>query len=423
MLFQLKGKGKRALDLVHQGPGVFHRCQPFQNNNELVPPQPGHSVGGAYAGQQTLGGELQQTIAGSVAQGVIDALEVVHVDKQQCQHAGFTLGDTDRLAQAIIQQGPIGQAGQGIVLGPLLKLRQHALLADGDGYLVGHELQQLLALCAKWRVRRLTLDQQHADHALLSSQRHTQPVTGLAVTAARVNGRQCFGPQQEGLTLGKDPLAERIHPCGGNSLGVLLVTEVGTLPAPVEVIAQGHIETLAGHQGSDDTVDLIQQSNQIVRPVGRLGDPEQGRLHQLRLLAPGNVAGDADSHPAFLGPACAPHDVDDFAVLAQVTIFELGAVGAGHYLAGKIQGAIPVVRMHQLLHRLAHHFFLGKTEHLLAGGGYVLEVAFDIDDTNHVEQQIQKLSERWFREMIDHRGYLPALEVVQDLTSMPCAAM
>ena len=115
--------------------------------------------------------------------------------------------------------------------------------------------------------------------------------------------------------------------------------------------------------------------------------------------------------------------MNHFAVLAQIAILELGAVGAGHYLTGNIQSGLPVFRVHQILHGLAHHLLLGETEYAFAGGGYILEAAVFIDHADNIEQQIEKLGERGLCEMVDHCGYLPAQRRVQARTSIPCSAM
>ena len=59
-------------------------------------------------------------IADSVAEGVIDVLEPIQIDKQQGKAGLTALGDGLHLAEAVIEQKAVGQSGQKVVMGHVL---------------------------------------------------------------------------------------------------------------------------------------------------------------------------------------------------------------------------------------------------------------------------------------------------------------
>jgi hypothetical protein len=68
---------------------------------------------------QPLGKLAQQTIAGRMAEPIVDLLEPVEIDANS---SGFlvTLGGTfDRLRQKVVERGAVGQIGQRIVMGKI----------------------------------------------------------------------------------------------------------------------------------------------------------------------------------------------------------------------------------------------------------------------------------------------------------------
>ena len=105
------------------------RLQPLQHQHKFVAAQAGHRVAGPHTGGDALGHQGQQPVTPFVTQGVVDALEVVQVQKQQGPVSAFagTLGDG--ALQAVHQQAPVGQAGELVVerqaldlgFGPLLR--------------------------------------------------------------------------------------------------------------------------------------------------------------------------------------------------------------------------------------------------------------------------------------------------------------
>ena len=87
-----EGRVQRVQQLagdVGGGVGGFHAAE---QECELVAAQPGHRVGAAQLAAQARGDVPQQDVAGLVAEGVVDLLEVVEVHHQQGQVVLLALG-------------------------------------------------------------------------------------------------------------------------------------------------------------------------------------------------------------------------------------------------------------------------------------------------------------------------------------------
>ena len=97
-------------------------AQVFQHHHEFVAAQARHGVALAHAGGQALGDLLQQQVADVVAEGVVERLEVVQVDEQQCAISSAAGAGRQRLLQPVEQQPAVGQAGQRVVEGQRLDL-------------------------------------------------------------------------------------------------------------------------------------------------------------------------------------------------------------------------------------------------------------------------------------------------------------
>ncbi len=88
----------------------------LQQHTELVAPQAGQRVGGADAGLDDAGQLLEQPVAGLVAAGIVDHLELVEVEVQQhVAHAFAAAGGEQRLVEARLELAAVDQAGQRVV--------------------------------------------------------------------------------------------------------------------------------------------------------------------------------------------------------------------------------------------------------------------------------------------------------------------
>src|SRR5207302_10936486 len=83
--------------------------------SKLVPTVAGDGARLAQHAPHPLGNLLQQTVTGLVAEAVVHALEAVEVHQQQRARFHLALAGADRFFQALAEEGPVGQARQGIV--------------------------------------------------------------------------------------------------------------------------------------------------------------------------------------------------------------------------------------------------------------------------------------------------------------------
>ena len=89
------------------------------------------AVGGAHDLDQAAGDLFQQLVAGRVAQRVIDPLEAIEIEEQQCQRSVATLSMVDGETELIEEGASVGQSGQHIVVGQQTNLLL-GVLALGD---------------------------------------------------------------------------------------------------------------------------------------------------------------------------------------------------------------------------------------------------------------------------------------------------
>ena len=123
------------------GPGV--QAQVEQHHHELVAALAGHGVLGAQAVLHAPRRFLQQQVAGGVAMGVVERLEVVQVQEDDRAVLVRAHAAHQRLRQALVQQAAVGQLGQGVVEGQVLDLR---LVAFAFGQVAQAGQQQRLAV-------------------------------------------------------------------------------------------------------------------------------------------------------------------------------------------------------------------------------------------------------------------------------------
>jgi hypothetical protein len=101
----------------------------FQQQHELVAAQPGQRVGRSHHHSQPVRHLAQHRVAGSVAEAVVDRLEAVEVDEQQREPRGHearraleaAFDPRHRLAQPVVEQRAVRDAGQHVVEGHALQ--------------------------------------------------------------------------------------------------------------------------------------------------------------------------------------------------------------------------------------------------------------------------------------------------------------
>ncbi len=113
-----------------------------EDEPELVAAQPGHGVLGPDVVGQALGQAGEELVAVVVPERVVDLLEAVEVDDGQRRPGVAADGAGHGLMGALVEQRPVGQVGEGVVLGQELVhanlLAQPAADRHGD-----HEERQV----------------------------------------------------------------------------------------------------------------------------------------------------------------------------------------------------------------------------------------------------------------------------------------
>ena len=126
-LVHLQRPAERQQDFTRH---AFHRLQAadvLEDHGELVAAQARHRVRSAEGRLQSGSRGLEQAVAGRMAERIVDVLEPVQVEEQH-RHPGFlaTRAD-DGPAEALGQQRPVRQAGQGVVVGQVAQFLLGAL--------------------------------------------------------------------------------------------------------------------------------------------------------------------------------------------------------------------------------------------------------------------------------------------------------
>jgi hypothetical protein len=108
-----------------------------EQDGELVPAEPGDGIGFPQRPGEPLADLDEELIAMVVAEGVVDVLEPVQVQEQQCRWAELTVGGPDGLADAVGEQLPVGQPGERVVQGladqpPLVAADQQQEHTEGE---------------------------------------------------------------------------------------------------------------------------------------------------------------------------------------------------------------------------------------------------------------------------------------------------
>ena len=106
---------ERAAHALGDLPRLVGAREVLEQDGELVAAEPRGGVLGAQAGRQSLGGRAQQLVADRVAEAVVDRLEVVEIDEDHRELTAVAPAARERQGQAILEQRPVGEAGEVVV--------------------------------------------------------------------------------------------------------------------------------------------------------------------------------------------------------------------------------------------------------------------------------------------------------------------
>ena len=114
-----------------------------QDDRELVAAVPGGHVRRAQRRADELRHPGQDPVAEQVAERVVDELEVVEVEHQDAQRAPAALCPDDLLAEALVEEPVVVEAGQRIAVGELARILVQPRILERHGRLVGHRPGEL----------------------------------------------------------------------------------------------------------------------------------------------------------------------------------------------------------------------------------------------------------------------------------------
>ena len=120
-------------DLLRHALRLRHRAM-FEDDGKFVAAQPSQRIARTHRVAEQFADLLQQLVPHGVATGVVDQLELVQVDVQQCVFAVFLERLVQSPAQTHFEFGAVHQAGQGVVRGAVAHLA-------GQSPLLGHVVE------------------------------------------------------------------------------------------------------------------------------------------------------------------------------------------------------------------------------------------------------------------------------------------
>jgi hypothetical protein len=196
-----EGDRERGDEARRDGHGGTQLGLVEQQHRELVAAEASGHVPGPHARLDALGDGGEQPVAGRMAHGVVDVLEVVEVEEQHDRHPARRRvldGSVDLLGE----QAAVGEPGQRVVVGlePELLLESRELrerllelaVLERDGGLVGERLEQPQVIVRERRpLGQAVGDDHRPDQPGLAQQwrRHRVPHGGVVPVGRQVQER------------------------------------------------------------------------------------------------------------------------------------------------------------------------------------------------------------------------------------------
>ena len=112
----LNGLGGVTNNLLTAALDVSYGVEIGHDNDEFVSPHARHAVGFANGGEQALPHSREEAVADSVAKRVVDLFKEVDINEEHRDFLVMVLPSEDRLAETLLEQLAVGEAGQVIVM-------------------------------------------------------------------------------------------------------------------------------------------------------------------------------------------------------------------------------------------------------------------------------------------------------------------
>ncbi len=108
-----------------------------EQDRELVSADTCHGVLAPHRRGEALGHLLDQIVAGSVPEGVVDRLEVVEVDEEHAHRLAHPAGAHQFLLDPVLEEPAVGQSGEGVVPRHVRDLLEQVEVLQRGGGLIG----------------------------------------------------------------------------------------------------------------------------------------------------------------------------------------------------------------------------------------------------------------------------------------------
>ncbi len=145
------GPGHLGQDVAGHPLGIQRRLDLGQQHHELIAAETAHRVAGAHRAPDPLRHRLEQLVAGIMAVAIVDLLEMVQVHEHQRQRLMLAAGKPQGLLQPVLQQQPVRQPGQRIMVGTM---RQRARQIMRGGHVLQGQHHAIEALAVRGRHRQ-----------------------------------------------------------------------------------------------------------------------------------------------------------------------------------------------------------------------------------------------------------------------------
>ena len=116
------------------------------NTTNSSPPKRATKSSGRSIVAQTIGDRAQQLVAAGMAQRVVDLLELVEIDEQQCRQPAGLMRNRQQAFDLVAEIDPVGQRGQFVIARQMADPRLGVaplgdVLEQHDGATAGHRLE------------------------------------------------------------------------------------------------------------------------------------------------------------------------------------------------------------------------------------------------------------------------------------------